>query len=202
MFQGIIKEMGTVTSIERTPIFRLGIHSPQTARLSTIGDSIAVNGCCLTVIALSPNSEGTWWAEVMEETLRKTSLDSLKIGENLNIEHPICYGDAIGGHLIQGHIDEVGYIEAKEEKEDHSWDLTVRASSDFLRLLTSKGSIAVDGVSLTVTTVHDTYFRFSMIPHTKNHTSLGIKLPGAPVHLEADILAKQVVRWLSTDKGS
>ena len=149
------------------------------------GDSIAVNGCCLTVVDLGP---GWWAADVVDETLARTTLGRLRDGDPVNLERPLRLSDRLGGHVVQGHVDGVGRVESPAP------DLVV-ATAD-TRYVVEKGSIAVDGVSLTVVDVDDSRFRIAVIPHTAEVTTLGRRRPGDEVNLEFDILAKYVERLL------
>jgi riboflavin synthase len=152
------------------------------------GDSIAVNGICLT--AVEPNG-GSFAADVMPETLRRTSLAPLGEGDEVNIELPLRAGDRLGGHFVQGHVDGTGTVESVRE-DGLSRVVRVSASAELLRYVVDKGSIAVDGVSLTVSKVDDEAFEVSLIPETLERTTLGAATPGRPVNLEVDVLAKYV----------
>ncbi len=180
MFTGIVEELGTVVS-RQGPKLRLGA----TTVLGDveIGASIAVNGTCLTVVAWGDD----WWeADVVEESYSRTCLGALQPGDRVNLERPVRLVDRLGGHLVQGHIDAVGTI------VDGAPDLRVTLPEDLLRYVVVKGSITIDGISLTVADVHHDGFSVAVIPHTAEVTTLGTKGPGDPVNLELDVLAKYV----------
>ncbi|QXC63437.1 riboflavin synthase [Aquihabitans sp. G128] len=180
MFTGIVEELGTVVS-RQGPKLRLGA----TTVLGDIelGASIAVNGTCLTVVAWGDD----WWeADVVEESYARTSLGALEPGDRVNLERPVRLEDRLGGHLVQGHVDAVGTI------VDGAPDLRITLPEDLLRYVVEKGSITVDGISLTVARVHDDGFSVAVIPHTTEVTTLGTKGPGDPVNLELDVIAKYV----------
>ncbi len=151
-----------------------------------VGDSIAVNGCCLTVVELGP---GTWSADVVDETLDRTNLGALKPGDPVNLERPVRLTDRLGGHIVQGHVDGMGKVVSAGP------DLVVRTPDN--RYLAEKGSVAVDGVSLTVVEVTEDLFRVAVVPHTAAVTTLGRLRDGDRVNLEFDILAKYVERLLA-----
>lgn len=190
MFTGIVEELGAVESAEGSRI-RLACATVLTD--ATLGASIAVNGCCLTVVAFELPHDGAsgWWeADLSDETLARTSLGSLRPGDPVNLERPVRLADRLGGHLVQGHVDAVGTIASAPP------DLAVLAPESVLRYLVPKGSITVDGVSLTVVDVLSDRFTVAVIPHTAAVTTLGHKAPGAPVNLEVDVLAKYTERLL------
>lgn len=183
MFTGLIEELGALAA-------RSGARFTFKAELVTedakVGDSIAVNGCCLTVVELGP---GTWSADVVDETLRRTTLGDLQAGDPVNLERPVRLSDRLGGHVVQGHVDGVGEILAAAP------DLLV--STPGTRYIVEKGSIAVDGVSLTVVSAGDDRFSVAVIPHTAAVTTLGRRRPGDRVNLEFDLFAKYVERLLA-----
>jgi riboflavin synthase len=185
MFTGLISHTGRV---EKTGA-RLSVATPLAGELER-GDSIAVNGVCLTAVAIDG---GAFEADVMEETLQRTSLGALDAGATVNLERPLRIGDRLDGHFVQGHVDGVGTIESIEERE-HSRLVRVSAPPEILRYIVEKGSIAVDGVSLTVVSVDDSGFAISLIPETLERTTLGDAREGTSVNLEADILAKYAVK--------
>ncbi len=195
MFTGIVEELGTVKAIRKNAGgARLEISARDVLTDATIGASISVNGCCLTVVELA----GDWWAaDAVEETLRRTALGSLKHGDPVNLERPVRLSDRLGGHLVQGHVDGVGGIASKIPQADGSVIFRATAAPSILRYIVEKGSIAVDGVSLTVTAVDDESFSIALIPHTLSVTTLGVKGPGDPVNLEVDLMAKYVERLLT-----
>jgi len=183
MFTGLIEELGALRA--RTGS-RFDFEAALVIEGAKVGDSIAVNGCCLTVVALGP---GTWSADVVDETLRRTNLGSLEPGEPVNMERPVRLSDRLGGHVVQGHVDGVGEVLASAP------DLVVLTPDT--RYVVEKGSVAVDGVSLTVAGVDDDRFRVAIIPHTASVTTLGGRRPGDRVNLEFDLIAKYVERLLA-----
>lgn len=187
MFTGIVEELGTVLSREGP---RLRIHASTVLDDITMGASIAVNGCCLTVVGWSAG-EGWWEADVVEESYARTSLGTLEAGHRVNLERPVRLVDRLGGHLVQGHVDGVGEIESPAPY------LFVRTDHDLMRYVVEKGSITVDGVSLTVVEAGYDSFSVAVIPHTMQATTLGWKGRGDLVNLEVDVTAKYVERLLS-----
>jgi riboflavin synthase len=184
VFTGLVAGTGTIRSLQEG---RLEVDSPLAAELSP-GDSIAVNGVCLT--ALDPTPEG-FAADVMPETLRSSSLGPLGPGDEVNLELPLRASDRLGGHVVQGHVDGTGTVEEVRE-EGFSRVVRVAAPAELLRYVVQKGSIALDGVSLTVSAVDEQAFEVSLIPETLERTTLGSAAPGRPVNLEVDLLAKYV----------
>lgn len=183
MFTGIVEELGHVAARDGA---RLRIAATTVLAGSPIGASIAVNGCCLTVVA---TDGATWWeADVSDETASRTTLGSLAVGEPVNLERPVAVGDRLGGHIVLGHIDAVATVVAPVP------DLVVRVPSHLARLIVEKGSVAVDGVSLTAFDLTNDTFRVAVIPHTAEVTTLGARGPGDRVNLEVDVLAKHVER--------
>lgn len=194
MFTGIIEELGSVRAIDRREGgARLEIAASTVLGDARAGDSIAVNGCCLTVVDLG---DGWWAADAVIETLERTALGSLERDDPVNLERPLRLSDHLGGHLVQGHVDGVGYVAARSPLADGSTRFTFAAPPDALRYVVEKGSVAVDGVSLTVAALGDDSFDVAVIPHTLAVTTLGHKDPGAAVNLEADLIAKYVERLL------
>ena len=188
MFTGLVADTGTVESLERNGDgVRLRVRTELAGELAA-GDSVAVNGVCLT--ARAPDSEG-FSADVMEETLRRSSLAPLARGDGVNLELPLRAGDRLGGHVVQGHVDGTGTVEAVRE-EGFARVVRIAAGPEVLRYVVEKGSIAVDGVSLTVAAVDDEAFEVSLIPETLERTTLASAAPGRTVNLEADVLAKYV----------
>ena len=184
MFTGIVEELGTVVSRDGNR-FRFG--ASLVLEDAKLGDSTAVNGCCLTVVDLGPD----WWeADVVDESLSRTNLDDLRTGDRVNFERPVRLMDRLGGHLVQGHVDAVG------ELVTGAPDLRVRIPVDLLRYVVPKGSITVDGCSLTVVDVFDDGFSIAVIPHTAEVTTLGRTGPGDRVNIEVDVMAKHVERLL------
>jgi riboflavin synthase len=184
VFTGLVLGTGTIRSLRDG---RLEVESELAAELSP-GDSIAVNGVCLT--AVDPTG-GRFAADVMPETLRRSSLGPLGEGDEVNLELPLRAGDRLGGHVVQGHVDGIGTVEEVRE-EGFSRVVRVAAPRELLRYVVEKGSIAVDGVSLTVSAVDDDTFEVSLIPETLERTTFGSAAPGRTVNLEVDVFAKYV----------
>ena len=200
MFTGIVEELGTIRAVKPNATgARLEIEASTVLEDVVLGASIAVNGCCLTVVEFSGVGcgDGWWAADAVEETLRRTCLGALRPGDRVNLERPVRLTDRLGGHIVQGHVDGVGEIAGKEPLADGSTRVTVGADEAVLRYVVEKGSITVDGASLTVAAVGEKTFDFAMIPHTATVTTLGIKGPGDPVNLEVDLVAKYVERLMS-----
>ena len=194
MFTGLVEELGTVRAVlPNATGARLQIEATTVLDDAVLGASIAVNGCCLTAVELGA---GWWAADAVEETLRRTCLGALAAGDRVNLERPVRLSDRLGGHIVQGHVDGVGEIAERVDLADGSTRVVVAAEDGVLRYVVEKGSIAVDGVSLTVAGVDDKTFEFALIPHTATVTTLGIKGPGAPVNLEVDLVAKYVERLM------
>ena len=194
MFTGIIEELGSVRAIDRREGgARLEIASSTVLADARAGDSIAVNGCCLTVV---DRGDGWWAADAVIETLERTALGSLERGDPVNLERPLRLSGHLGGHLVQGHVDAVGHVAARTPLADGSTRFTFSAPPGALRYVVEKGSVAVDGISLTVAALGDDSFDVAVIPHTLAVTTLGHKDPGAAVNLEADLIAKYVERLL------
>ena len=188
MFTGLVADTGTVESLERNGDgARLRVRTELATELAA-GDSVAVNGVCLT--ARAPDSEG-FSADVMEETLRRSSLAPLARGDGVNLELPLRAGDRLGGHMVQGHVDGTGTVEAVRE-EGFARVVRIAAGPEVLRYVVEKGSIAVDGVSITVVAVDAEAFEVSLIPETLERTTLASAAPGRTVNLETDVLAKYV----------
>ena len=185
MFTGIIEELGSIASIEGP---RARINASVVTEDAKIGDSIAVDGCCVTVVDLGP---GWWEADLADETLRRTTFGDRAPGDPVNLERPLRPTERLGGHIVQGHVDGVGTV------VEPAPDLRVQVPRDLLRYVVEKGSIAVDGVSLTVVDVLDDGFTVAVIPHTAAVTTLGRKGPGDRVNLEADVTVKHVERLLA-----
>lgn len=185
MFTGIVEELGTVEAREGGH-FRF--RAPLVSADASVGDSIAVNGCCLTVVAVG---DGWWEADVVDESLSRTNLADLRTGDPVNLERPMRLADRLGGHLVQGHVDAVGTIVSPAP------DLVVRCPAELLRYVVEKGSITVDGCSLTIVEPLHDGFRVAIIPHTMEVTVLGRKGPGDRVNLEVDVIAKYTERLLS-----
>jgi riboflavin synthase len=193
MFTGIVEELGDITGWEELPdAARVTVRGPLVTSDAKHGDSIAVNGVCLTVVT---SGDGVFTADVMRETLKRSSLGALGVGSRVNLERAVRLQDRLGGHLVQGHVDGTGDIVGKSPS-DHWTVVRVTLPSELDRYVVEKGSIAVDGVSLTVTAVGPGWFEVSLIPTTLALTTLGAKGPGDPVNLEVDITAKYVEKLL------
>ena len=191
MFTGLVQDLGTVTAVDAgTDGVRLTVGTELELRE---GDSIAVNGVCLTAAELA---NGGFRADVMHETLRRSSLARLAAGARVNLELPLRAADRLGGHFVQGHVDGLGTVRDVRE-EGFARVVTVEADPALLRYVVEKGSIAVDGVSLTVAGLGDDWFSVSLIPETLERTILGGAEPGQPVNLEVDVLAKYVERLVA-----
>lgn len=190
MFTGIIEELGTIKDLSAGGSIR--ILADRVLEGTNTGDSIAVNGICLTVTEL--NGDG-FTADVMPETLKRTSLSLLRRGDKVNLERAMAADGRFGGHIVSGHIDGTGTIREYKKDGNAVW-VTISADDDILRLVVEKGSIAIDGISLTVAEVTDTYFKVSIIPHTAGETTLLLKNTGDPVNLETDIVGKYVEKLL------
>ncbi len=194
MFTGLVESLATVREIRpEGPGVRLVIGDAAIAGRSRIGDSIAVNGCCLTIVELS---ETDMAFEAGAETLSRTNLGRLRPGSTVNLEASLRLGDSLGGHLVAGHIDALGTLVRRED--DAQWStMRFAAPRELTRQMASKGSIAIDGVSLTLVDVTNDSFSVALIPHTLNVTTLGSLQPGDEVNLETDLLAKYVERQLA-----
>jgi len=197
VFTGVVREVGRVASVTGDAGgVRLEIEAPETARNTAVGDSIALNGCCLTAVAVD---DGRIAFDAVPETLARTSLERLEPGARVNVEPSLRVGDPLGGHNVQGHVDGVGRVR-RVEPEGEGRRLTIDAPPDLLRYVVEKGSIAVEGTSLTVAAVDDAGFAVALIPHTLTATTLGELEPGDAVNLEADVLAKYVERLLESPR--
>ena len=197
MFTGLIAVLGTVERLaEGSTSCRLTVRAPQLLSGVKIGDSIAVNGVCLTVVHLRGD---TFTADVMPETVRRTTLHLLQPGDRVNLEKALRPTDGLDGHIVQGHVEGVGTIQ-QIISEGNARVYRIQAPGELLRYIVEKGSIAVDGISLTVTETDDSGFGVSLIPHTAKMTTLGYKSAGDAVNLETDILARYVEKMLGMDK--
>ncbi|MGW6569796.1 riboflavin synthase [Streptomyces sp. NPDC054975] len=200
MFTGIVEELGEVTAVEKlADASRFRLRGPLVTEGAKHGDSIAVNGVCLTVVE---HGDGEFTADVMAETLKRSSLGALDVGSRVNLERPMAVGERLGGHIVQGHVDGTGSILDRTPSEN--WEIVkVALPAHLSRYVVEKGSITVDGVSLTVVEAADDWFTISLIPTTLALTTLGIKQSGDPVNLEVDVIAKYVERLLGpTPKGN
>ena len=183
MFTGIVEELGTVGSRNGS---RLRINSTTVLEGSDLGASIAVNGCCLTVVATDGSTY--WDADVSDETYSRTNLSSLQAGDVVNLERPMALGERLGGHMVLGHVDAVGHVVSPAP------DLVIRIPRDLMHLIVEKGSVTVDGISLTAFDLTSDTFRVAVIPHTTAVTTLGVRKAGDAVNIEMDVLAKHVER--------
>ena len=191
MFTGIVRERGRVASVEGDGNgIRIRLDAPLTAAEVAIGDSVSLNGCCLTVVEAA---NGMLAFDAVPETLSRSSLDGLEAGDELNVEPALRAGDPLGGHYVQGHVDGVGRVRSVEP-EGEGRRISFDAPPDVLRYCVEKGSVAVDGVALTIAELDEAGFAVALIPHTLAATTLGTLEPGARVNLEADVLAKYVER--------
>ena len=197
MFTGIIEEIGTVRRIEHgAKGARLTIQAKTVLEDTRIGDSIATNGVCLTVVSMTGDS---FSADVMAESLRRSSLGTLQGGSPVNLVRAMAANGRFGGHIVSGHIDGTGTI-ASQKREDNAVWVKIKTPAPLLRYIVEKGSIAIDGVSLTVAAVTDTDFSVSIIPHTGAQTILLGKKPGDPVNLECDVIGKYVEKLTAPHK--
>ena len=194
MFTGIVEELGTVAAIEdQGDALRLTVRATTALEGTRLGDSIAVNGCCLTVAALDGD---TWTADLMQETLDKTSLRGAAPGDRVNLERAMTPEQRLGGHIVQGHVDGVGLVVRRDPSEH--WDVVeVSLPAELARYVVPKGSITVDGVSLTVVDVGPDSFTVSLIPETLARTTLGTRAPGDRVNLETDVIARHVEKLMT-----
>ena len=186
MFTGIVEELGRVA--ERSGS-RLRISAQTVLDGSKVGSSIAVNGCCLTVVEIDQNS---WMTDVSDETFSRTNLGTLSVGDVVNLERPMALGDRLGGHLVLGHVDAVGEIVSEVP------NLVVRIPIDLMHLIVEKGSVTVDGISLTSFNLTADTFSVAVIPHTTEVTTLGVRKVGDKVNIEMDMMAKHIARMSSS----
>lgn len=196
MFTGLVEGLGCVAAVVAEPAgIRLVIEPPAAMSVGercALGDSVAVNGCCLTVVGLDA---GTWAFQAGSETLSKTSLGGLHVGDQVNLERSLPVNGRLGGHFVQGHVDGIGAVDAI--RREGEWvHMTLRAPSSLTALMVPKGSVAVDGVSLTLVNVDAERFSIALIPHTLEATTLGRRQVGDPVNIETDILGKYVQKLL------
>jgi riboflavin synthase len=189
VFTGIVRELGRVEGLEEVgDSVRLRVHAPETAAGAHVGDSVAVNGVCLTAVEVA---DGVVAFDAVAETLRRTSLGRLEPGAPVNVEPPLRAGEPLGGHFVQGHVDGVGRVRRADGE-----GLEIEAGREVLRYCVEKGSVTVEGVSLTVAALTGETFSVALIPHTRAVTTLGSLSEGDEVNLEADVLAKHVERLL------
>jgi riboflavin synthase len=193
VFTGLVQDLGTVVAVDATGDgVRLAVRTGLAGELS-LGDSVAVNGVCLTATAIEADS---FAADVMRETLRRSSLAEVGDGTPVNLELPLRASDRLGGHVVQGHVDGVGTVR-DVQADGFARVVTIGAEPSLLRYVVEKGSIAVDGISLTVAGVGEDWFSVSLIPETLERTNLGSAAPGQPVNLEVDVLAKYVEKLVA-----
>ncbi|MPM15053.1 Riboflavin synthase [bioreactor metagenome] len=199
MFTGIIEEIGTITAVQKgAKSVRLTIKADVIFDDMKLGDSIAVNGVCVTVTDFNQN---TFSADVMNETLSRSGLGQLSVGSRVNLERAMQASGRFGGHIVSGHIDGTGEIIRKERDDNAVW-LTVTAPKELMKYIVEKGSVTIDGVSLTVARSAEQYFAVSIIPHTGKATILLDKKPGDTVNVEIDIIGKYIERFLSAQPAN
>jgi riboflavin synthase len=195
MFTGIVRERGRIVSVEGSGEgLTLSVEAPATAARLAIGDSISIDGVCLTVVEVA---DGRVALHTVPETLARSTLGALAAGDEVNVEPPLRVGEPLGGHYVQGHVDAIGRVRSVEPEGD-GIRIIVEAPSDLLRYCVEKGSIAVDGVSLTIADLEPDAFTVALVPHTLQATTLAALAPGEGVNLEVDVLAKYVERLLET----
>jgi len=199
MFTGIIEELGRVRSIEhRGQNARIVIEAHTVTDDTKQGDSIAVNGVCLTALDIKP---GSFCADLAPDTWERTSLSRIHEGALVNLELPMKADGRFGGHIVQGHVDATGELTALDELADGNWWLKLRVPADLDRYLVHKGSIAIDGISLTIATLGNAIVGVTIIPHTYANTTLGFAKPGSRLNVEVDVLAKHVEKLLTGSAG-
>jgi riboflavin synthase len=202
MFTGIVEEMGEVVAVrESADVVVFTVRGRTVTSDTRHGDSIAVNGVCLTVVDPQGSTDGTFTVELMPETLKRSSLSAVEPGTRVNLERAVPVGGRLGGHIVQGHVDGVATLlsRAPGERTD---ELRFSLAPDLARYVVEKGSITVDGVSLTVAGVSEDAFTVALIPTTLTHTTLGIRQPGDTVNLEVDVVAKYVERLTAGYNGA
>jgi riboflavin synthase len=196
LFTGIIEELGTVESLaKQTAGARLRVRCARVLEDLKEGSSVAVNGVCLTAVELDG---GSFSADLAPETLRRSNLGGLRTGSRVNLERPLLPTDRLSGHIVQGHVDGTGEFLSLEQVGDENWWLKIRVPAEFDRYLVFKGSIAIDGVSLTIASLERDVLGVTIIPHTYQVTTLGTYKPGGRVNLECDVLAKHVEKLLES----
>jgi riboflavin synthase len=197
MFTGLIEEVGTVHQIRRTGMtMEISVQCKKVLEGTNIGDSIAVNGVCLTVTRLG---ESHFTADVMPETMKRTQLHQLGVGSPVNLERAIAAGQRLGGHFVQGHVDGVGTL-AKRTPIENAVIFQFQVSDELAHLMVEKGSIAVNGISLTIVDVGQDFFSVSIIPHTLENTQLKYMKPGELVNIETDMIAKYLAKWVGKEE--
>lgn len=199
MFTGIVEEMGIVKSLEiKDKTSRIKIEAEKVLQDTKLGDSISTNGVCLTVTNIT---DSFFEADIMGETLSRSNLGQLKNGSRVNLERALTLSSRLGGHIVSGHIDGEGEID-EIRREDISIWIGIKCSNDILRYVVEKGSIAIDGISLTVAYVDEKRFKVSIIPHTGEETTLTDRKVGDKVNLECDVVGKYIEKLISVDKSS
>ncbi len=194
MFTGIVEEVGRVAAFEASEAgARLTVQAGVVLADLEIGGSIAVNGCCLTAVAITPDG---FAADISPETLDKTNLGDLAVGDRVNLERPLLPTSRLSGHFVQGHVDGTGALVALDELGDGNWRLRVKTPASMRPHLVYKGSISIDGISLTIARLDGDIVEVAIIPHTYQETNLSVRRPGDKVNLEADMIAKHVARLL------
>ncbi|MNN11601.1 Riboflavin synthase [compost metagenome] len=197
MFTGIVEEIGTVVDFEASQnVLRIKVQASKVLEETYLGDSISTNGVCLTVTDIGKNY---FYADVMGETVRRSNLGTLKKGDKVNLERAMAANSRFGGHIVSGHIDGKGKITSYEKEGNAVW-ITIDADREILKYVVEKGSIAIDGISLTVAYVDDRKFKVSIIPHTSEETTLLKKKIGEEVNLECDVIGKYVEKLLGFNK--
>ncbi len=199
MFAGIVEEAGRVMHVEKRPeAIRLAVEARKCAEKVRIGDSLAVNGCCLTIVGINPHANGTSILEfdLLEETWRRTNLQFAQPGTLVNLERPLRPDAFVGGHFVTGHVDGLGTIR-RWERLGQDWVLDVELPPEVQKYAIFKGSVAIDGISLTIAEVHENWVRIWIIPHTYEVTNLRERKVGDQVNVEADLIGKYVERFLS-----
>lgn len=201
MFTGIVEEIGRIKNVQRgAKSITFCIEASKVLEDTRIGDSICTNGVCLTVTDISPAAEGKGWfkADVMPETIRKTSMAKLQVGSKVNLERALTLNTRLGGHIVSGHVDGIGHIVRKEQDDIAIW-LWIECDANLMRYIIPKGSVTLQGVSLTVAKVEATRFAVSLIPHTQEKTTLHASVVGDVVNIETDIIAKYVEKLMVTN---
>lgn len=195
MFTGIIEELGKVSAIEKQPdAIRLTIACKEVLSDLKRGDSISCSGTCLTAIEIDDQG---FTADVMLETIRRSSLDGVKVGDSINLERAMNAATRFGGHIVQGHVDGVGEFVSREKSDNWDW-VKIRLPKDLMKYVVHKGSITLDGISLTVNDIDGDVIALSLIPETLRVTTLGYKKPGDKINVEADVLAKHVEKLMES----
>lgn len=199
MFTGLIEELGIVESVVKSEkSARITIKAKKVLEGVSLGDSICTNGVCLTVTSFD---RGRFSVDVMAETMRRSNLRYFSSGDEVNLERALSLGHRLGGHIVSGHIDGIGIIEKYQQEDNAVW-ITIKTSSEILNYIVQKGSIAIDGVSLTVAYVDDEVFMVSIIPHTRDRTTLLGKKVGKEVNIECDMIGKYIEKLLAAKEES